>query len=220
MKTILIILLLLPMMVFAEMVDSVYNVGQTNANVTSALAKALAQPDSNTVYRNALLTKLNKSDSTIYLTPADAATIYQPLDSDLNSPDVALNQLDETYSAVAHTHTEFCDTIPIYFGVMDTVTTGDYIPIKIPNNYTVIEISASCNTGTVTFNIEERAETTPYSAGTDIMTSDLVADDNQQETTTFSNAVLAKNNRVCLVVTSITGDPTIFEVSMVVIKTN
>lgn len=145
---------------------------------------------------------------------------YQAIDSDLDNPDVALDQLDESYSAVGHTHTEFADTIPIYFGVMDTVTTGDYIPIKIPNNYTVVEVSASCNTGSVTFNIEERAETTPYSAGTDIMTSDLVADPDQQETTTFSNASLAKNNRVCLVVTSITGDPTIFEVSMFVIKTN
>lgn len=65
---------MLTMMAFSQ----TYNVGQTNTNVSTALENALAQSDSNTVYRNAIITKLNKSDSTIYLTPSDANAAYEP----------------------------------------------------------------------------------------------------------------------------------------------
>jgi len=103
---------------------------------------------------------------------------------------------------------------------MDTVTTGDYVGRKIENNITITEVSAYTNTGTVTFNIEERGETTPNTAGTDVMTSDLVADDNQQETTTFSNSGIARDSWLILNVTSKTGDPTIFGVTIRYVKAN
>lgn len=142
---------------------------------------------------------LLKSDSTIYLTPSDA---------------------NSAYATKSHTHTEFYDTLAISFGIMDTVTTGDYVGRKIENNITITEIAAYTNTGTVTFNIEERGETTPNTAGTDVMTSDLVADDNQQETTTFSNSGIARDSWLVLNVTSKTGDPTIFGVTIRYVKVN
>jgi hypothetical protein len=73
MKTIILFIL------FAVMIQAqTHNVGQTNANITSALTKALVQPDSNTVYRNAINTKLNKSDSTtIYATQDDLNQIIE-----------------------------------------------------------------------------------------------------------------------------------------------
>ena len=113
------------------------------------------------------------------------------------------------------------DTVRVaVWGTMDTVTTGDYVAIKMENNYTITEVAAYTNTGTMTFNIEERGETTPNTAGTDVMTSDLVADTNQQETGTFSNATVDRDDWLVLVVTSITGDPTIFCVTVRGIKTN
>lgn len=112
------------------------------------------------------------------------------------------------------------DTLSISWGVMDTVTTGDYVGWKVPNNITVTEVAAFTNTGTATFNLEERAETTPNTAGTDIMTSDLVADSDQQETGTFSNATLDRDDYIALVVTSITGDPTLFGVTVRYVKSN
>lgn len=142
---------------------------------------------------------LLKSDSTIYLTPSDA---------------------NSAYASKSHTHTEFYDTLAISFGIMDTVTIGDYAGRKIENNIIITEVSAYTNTGTVTFNIEERGETTPNTAGTDVMTSDLVADDNQQETTTFSNSGIARDSWLVLNVTSKTGDPTIFGVTIRYVKTN
>lgn len=114
----------------------------------------------------------------------------------------------------------YYDTLSVSFGVMDTVTTGDYPGWKVPNNITVTEVAAYTNTGTVTFNLEERAETTPNTAGTDLIGSDLVADDDQQETGTFSNATLDRNDWLVMNVTSITGDPTIFSVTIRYIKTD
>lgn len=114
----------------------------------------------------------------------------------------------------------YFDTLSVSIGAMDTVLTGDYPGWKVPNNITITEVSAYTNSGTVTFNIEERGETTPNTAGTDVMTSDLVADTDQQETTTFSNATLDKNDWMALVITSITGDPTLFGVTIYYVKTN
>lgn len=81
------------------------------------------------------------------------------------------------------------DTLTYSVTLIDTVKAADVVPIlKLAKPITVVEIAAHTNTGTATFNIEKRAEATPNTAGTDIMTSDLVADSDQQETTTFSSA--------------------------------
>lgn len=149
--------------------------------------------------QDSLNLKLNKSDSTIYLTPSDASAAY---------------------SAVGHTHSEFTDTLSKSWGVMDTVTTGDYTGWKVDNNITITEISAYTNTGTVTFNLEERVETTPNTAGTDVIGSDLVADDDQQETGTFTNAAIDRDDWLVPTVTSISGDPTIFTITVRYVKTN
>jgi hypothetical protein len=149
---------------------------------------------------------LERGDSTIYLTPSDAASAY---------------------SIKSHTHTEFADTFNVAgwsvgFGnsSIDTIVTGSFGGVKIPNNVTITEVSAFTNSGTITFNIEERAETTPNTAGTDVMTSDLVADTDQQETSTFSNTTLDRNDWLILTIVSITGDPTNFSVTVRGVKTN
>lgn len=103
---------------------------------------------------------------------------------------------------------------------IDTITAGSFGGIKMSDNYTILEVAAYTNTGTVTFNVEERGQTTPNTTGTDVMTSDLVADNNQQETSTFSNSAIAKDNWLVLTIVSITGDPTIFNVTVRGVKTD
>jgi len=124
------------------------------------------------------------------------------------------------YSTTSHTHIDFFDTLSYSINVPDTVIAGDNAMWKIPNNITITEIAAFTNSGTVTFNIEERAETTPNSSGTDVIGSDLVADTDQQETSTFSNASIDRDDWLALVVSSITGDPTLFGVTIKYIKAN
>lgn len=114
----------------------------------------------------------------------------------------------------------FFDTLSFNINIADTVITGDNAIWKIPNNITITEVASFTNTGTVTFNIEERGETTPNTAGTDVMTSDLTGDTDQQETGTFSNAGIARDAWLALVVASKTGDPTLFGVSIRYVKTN
>lgn len=120
----------------------------------------------------------------------------------------------------------YSDTLALSWSIglgnsaIDTITTGTFWLGKIPNNYTATEIAACTNTGTITFNINKRAETTPNTTGTDIMTSSLVADSDQQETSSFSSATITRNQWLALSIISITGDPTMFSGSIRYIKTN
>lgn len=80
------------------------------------------------------------------------------------------------------------------FAIADTgivISTNDTFGLwKVPFALTVTEIAGFTDVGTVTFNIEQRAETTPNTAGTDILTSDLVADNDQQESASFNDATV------------------------------
>lgn len=111
------------------------------------------------------------------------------------------------------------DTLSFTWGVMDTTTVGALPGWKVPFNITIIELSAYTDANTCTFNIEERAETTPNTAGTDIMGSELVADNDQQETATFSNAAIDKNDWLVPTI-SATGDVSIFSITVRYVKTN
>lgn len=250
MKTIILILLLTGLS-FAQ----TYNVGQTNANVATALTRALdtdlllyagITPSANiqtflgAADYAAMKTQLAltigtnvqayDADLTTYAGITPSANVQTFLGySDFAAMRVGLGLVIGTnvqaYDAdltlwAAITPAIYYDTLTISWGVMDTVTTGDYSGYKVPNNITVTEVSAYTNTGTVTFNLEERAETTPNTAGTDVMTSDLAADSDQQETGTFSNAAIDRNDWLVPAVTSITGDPTIFSITVRYVKTN
>lgn len=159
-------------------------------------------------------------------------TNVQAYDANLNSPDLALNLVQDSldikmnrsemsgYASASHTHTEFFDTLSFNINIADTVITGDNAIWKVPNNITIIEVAFFTNTGTVTGNLEERGETTPNTAGTDVMTSDLTGDTDQQESTTFSNAGIAKDAWLALVIASKTGNPTLFGANIRYVKTN
>ncbi len=86
----------------------------------------------------------------------------------------------ELYETIAH-------------GMIETPTTADdaMIQWKFAHDITIARISCSTDAGTVTIQLDERAEATPNSAGTDVMTSALVCDTNNQATTSFANATIA-----------------------------
>lgn len=109
------------------------------------------------------------------------------------------------------------DTLCFTWGLMDTVTTGDLPGWKVPYDITIIEIASFTDANTTTFNIEERAEATPNTAGTDAMSADQVADNNQQETISFSNAGFARNTWMVPNV-SATGDVALLSITVRYIK--
>ncbi len=109
------------------------------------------------------------------------------------------------------------DTLTYNWGVMDTVLTGALPGWKVPFAITIIEIASYTDANTTTFNIEERAEATPNTAGTDALAADQVGDTNQQEATSFSNAGFAANTWMTPVI-SATGDVAIFSISVRYIK--
>jgi hypothetical protein len=65
-----------------------------------------------------------------------------------------------------------------------------------------------------TFNIEERASATPNTAGTDMLTSDLVATVNGDSSTTFSNAGLAADCWITVAITTISGTPGTVQITL------
>lgn len=194
--------------------------------ITAKMNRAEMTSYSKTGHTHAISAVVNLQDS---LT-AKANTAWFAISPTLIDDSIAvkMNRSEMTsYSTTTHTHIEFSDTVrvggwSIGFGNtdIDTIITGSFSGIKLPNDYTVTEVAAYTNTGTVTFNIEERAEATPNTSGTDVMTSDLVADTDQQETGTFSNATLDRNDWLILTIVSISGEPTIFSVTVRGVKTD
>ena len=106
-----------------------------------------------------------------------------------NGKDSVVTQ-DQVYDVVNPLRTQ-----SVNFTVLDTVKTGGEIvwAWKTPYAITITEIASYTDANTVTFNIEQRAEGTPGTAGTDCMSSDQVADTDQQETTSFADATVPAN---------------------------
>lgn len=239
---IIILFLMLSMIAIAQ----THNVGQTNANVTAGLANALSYPDSNYLRTDEVGSVVQAYDADLVdladgtLTASKVAGVADADYGDVTVSSGAWAVEDDSHNhiisnvdgmqdtidalqavdATKATETVVFDTLSKSWGVMDTVLTGDLPGWKVDNNITVTEVAAYTNTGTVTFNLEERGEATPNTAGTDVMTSDLVADNDQQETGTFSNAALDRDDWLVPTITSISGDPTIFTITVRYVKTN
>lgn len=136
-----------------------------------------------------------------------------------DTSDYTITEMDSLLNLAAQADNIYSDTLSYSWGIMDTTTVGALPGWKVPNNITITEISAYTDANTCTFNLEERGETTPNTAGTDVMSSDLVADNDQQETGTFSNAAIARNAWLVPTI-SATGDVAIFSITVRYVKTN
>lgn len=77
--------------------------------------------------------------------------------------------------------------------------------VKIPAAVTITEIAGCTDSGTADFNVEERAETTPNTAGTDAMAADLQATSTQAEQTSFANAGFAANTWMTVTVSAVSS---------------
>jgi hypothetical protein len=93
--------------------------------------------------------------------------------------------------------------------VFDPVT-GDSgrVQFMFPNAVTITSISCSVKAATsATINLDERAFATPDTTGTSVLTSNLACDTDGATSTTFSNAGIAANVPVALLITAVSGTP-------------
>lgn len=93
--------------------------------------------------------------------------------------------------------------------IFDPVT-GDSNDIQMYFGQAVTITRVACSVAaatSVTIQLDERAEATPNTAGTDVMTSALVCDTDSQATTTFTNATIALRVPLNLQVTAVSGTP-------------
>lgn len=93
--------------------------------------------------------------------------------------------------------------------VFDPVT-GDSgrIQFEFPSAVTITRISCSVKAATsATINLDERAEATPDTSGTAVLTSGLACDTDSAASTTFSNADIAANVPVSLTISAVSGTP-------------
>ena len=91
--------------------------------------------------------------------------------------------------------------------VLELPTSSEVFPIlPVPFDITITRITATVYGGTsLTFNIEERAAASLNSAGTDVMTSDIVATQAGATSTTFTNASIASGAHLVLVASAMSG---------------
>lgn len=77
---------------------------------------------------------------------------------------------------------------------------------------TIDRIWCSTDAGTVTIQFDERAESTPNTGGTDVMSSALACDNDTQATTAFSNAGIASQVPLSMDIDATSGAPTVVRV--------
>lgn len=98
---------------------------------------------------------------------------------------------------------------------IDAPVAGDaFQVVSVPDAATLKAVRHIVSAATnVVFNIEIRAETTPFTAGTDVWTADKTATTTSAEETTFNNQPDAAK-ALTVTVTSVSGTPTVFLVQI------
>lgn len=83
---------------------------------------------------------------------------------------------------------------------VDNATTTDnpVTQIRIPVAFTITKVYCSCDTGTSTIQLDERAWNTPRTSGTDILSAALECSTTTASTTSFSNAGIVAEALVSL----------------------
>ena len=108
------------------------------------------------------------------------------------------------------------DVIRVVSAELKDPQVSDEFRVQVPANATVTRIVGATNgANTVTFNVEERLETTPNTAGTDVMASDLVADSDTQVETSFSNPNIDQYNWLTVSISAISGTPGYLSVTII-----
>ncbi len=93
---------------------------------------------------------------------------------------------------------------------LDAPTTGDTNKVQwyLPSNGTITRVACSVGAATsVTIQLDERAEATPNTAGTDVMTAALACTTTSGTTTAFTNATIAARVPLNMQITAVSGTP-------------
>jgi hypothetical protein len=83
------------------------------------------------------------------------------------------------------------------------------VQLVFPTAATITRVWCSTDTGTVTAQLDERAEATPNTAGVDVLSGDLICDSNSEVTTAFANAAIAANVPLNLQIKGVASSPTV-----------
>lgn len=89
---------------------------------------------------------------------------------------------------------------------------------KVPYDIKIIEVAGYTTSEPASINIEERGETTPNSTGVDVLTTDLVLDNTQEESTSFSNQYISRNSWLVPVITLSESGPVSLAITVKYIK--
>ena len=92
------------------------------------------------------------------------------------------------------------------------VTDDAKIQVKFATAVTIVRVSASTDVGTCNFQFDERAEATPNTAGTDVMTAALQATTTTGSTTSFTNAGIAADAVLSLDIDAVGSSPTVVRI--------
>lgn len=133
-----------------------------------------------------------------------APTCASVASADISSGAVGAAALADTYHTFAHSIVIFDPT---------TADTGR-VQHKFPSAVTLARLSCSTNTGTASINFDERGETTPNTAGSNVLSAALACDSDSQTTSTFSDAAIAANAPLNLQVTATSGTPGVVRVHL------
>lgn len=93
-------------------------------------------------------------------------------------------------------------------GAITSPTTSSHSEVlKWPaaTDETITEVTCAVDSGTMTIQLEERAESALYSSGTEILTSSLVCDSDSEDSSAFDNSFISAGNWIVLVLQSATG---------------
>ena len=93
---------------------------------------------------------------------------------------------------------------------IDAPTTGDTNKVQWSFGQAITITRVVCSVGaatSVTIQLDERAEATPNTAGTDVMSAALVCDVTSEATTSFANATIAARVPLNLQITAVSGTP-------------
>lgn len=118
--------------------------------------------------------------------------------------DTANNDLDLDSEAITRIHSI----------VLFDPTTADTNKIqdKFAIAVTISRVSCSTDTGTATIQLDERSESTPNTAGTDVLSSAIVCDNDSASSTSFSNSGIAADAPLNLQITATASTPTVVRI--------
>jgi hypothetical protein len=105
------------------------------------------------------------------------------------------------------------DTRMISYNVIDPTTTESAkLQHKFGVAVTISRVTCSTDTGTATIDLDHRLETTPNTAGTDVLTGTIICDTDMQVDGGFADATIPADRPLALLITGVASTPGVVRV--------